>query len=67
MESIRKRVEMRLVSSQERMRKLINRPTFKHSIYFSENLSEISLHIPIELSSISPSTSDFQYWRSVNP
>lgn len=44
MESLRKRVKLELVSSPQRMRKLINRPTFKHCITYSDNLAAVSLH-----------------------
>jgi 3'-phosphoadenosine 5'-phosphosulfate sulfotransferase (PAPS reductase)/FAD synthetase len=43
MESVRKRIKIELVSSGVREQKLINRPTFKHLIEYSENLSAIKL------------------------
>jgi hypothetical protein len=43
MESVRKRIKMELVSSDSRIQKLINKPTFKHSTPYNENLSAISL------------------------
>jgi len=44
MESMRKRIKLELVSCPRRMRKLINRPTFKHCTTYSENLVVVSLH-----------------------
>lgn len=43
MENVRKRKKMHLVSSEERVQKLINKPTFKHSTSYTENLSAISM------------------------
>jgi len=43
MESVRKRIKMELVSSENRIQKLINKPTFKHATSYNENLSAISL------------------------
>lgn len=43
MESVRRRISMELVSSPQRMQKLVNRPTFKHSTHYNENLSAVSL------------------------
>jgi 3'-phosphoadenosine 5'-phosphosulfate sulfotransferase (PAPS reductase)/FAD synthetase len=43
MESVRKRIKMELVSSEQREQKLINRPTFKHLIKYNENLTAVSL------------------------
>jgi len=44
MESMRKRVKMELVSSPQRMRKLINRPTFNYCTAFNKNLAAVTLH-----------------------
>jgi len=43
MESMRKRIKMELVSSPQRMQKLINKPTFKHCTRYSENLVAFTL------------------------
>ncbi|XP_060848275.1 uncharacterized protein LOC132927701 [Rhopalosiphum padi] len=44
MENVRNRFEMELVSCPQRMRKLINRPTFKQCTTYSENLAAVSMH-----------------------
>uniref|UniRef100_A0A2S2NLE0 DNA-directed DNA polymerase n=2 Tax=Schizaphis graminum TaxID=13262 RepID=A0A2S2NLE0_SCHGA len=43
MESMRKRMKMELVSSDQRLQKLINRTTFKHCTTYNENLNAVSL------------------------
>lgn len=43
MENVRKRIDMQLVSSDTRLQKLVNRPTFKHATSYNENLSAVSL------------------------
>lgn len=43
MESVRKRIKVELVSSENRIQKLINKPIFKHATSYNENLSAISL------------------------
>lgn len=43
MEQVRRRIKMELVSSDERVQKLINLSTFKHATVYNENLSAISL------------------------
>jgi hypothetical protein len=43
MECVRNRISMELVSCPRRMRKLINRPTFKHVTSYNENLAAVSL------------------------
>jgi hypothetical protein len=43
MENVRKRIDMHLISNDDRMQKLINRPTFKHVTQYNENLSAVSL------------------------
>ena len=43
MESVRNRIAMELVSCPHRMRKLINKPTFKYATTYNENLSAVSL------------------------
>ncbi|XP_060871012.1 uncharacterized protein LOC132945320 [Metopolophium dirhodum] len=46
MESMRKRINVELVSCENcaRMRKLINRPTFKQCTNYSENLVAVTMH-----------------------
>lgn len=44
MESVRKRMSLELVSSEKRIKKLINRSTFKYCTHYNENLSAVSLH-----------------------
>jgi len=41
---MRKRLDLELVSCPDRMRKLINRPTFKHCTTYSEDLAAVALH-----------------------
>lgn len=43
MENVRKRIDMQLVSSDTRLQKLVNRPTFKHATSYNKNLSVVSL------------------------
>lgn len=43
MESMRKRKKMELVSSTQRLQKLINKPTFQYCTTYNENLSAVSL------------------------
>ncbi|XP_022163064.1 uncharacterized protein LOC111028643 [Myzus persicae] len=43
MESMRKRIQMELVSNDRRLQKLINKSTFKHSTSYTENLNAVSL------------------------
>ncbi|KAL4092514.1 hypothetical protein QTP88_027013 [Uroleucon formosanum] len=42
-ESVRKRIQMELVSNDRRLQKLINKCTFKHSTSYNENLNAVSL------------------------
>ncbi|KAE9521579.1 hypothetical protein AGLY_018043 [Aphis glycines] len=44
MENVRNRFDMKLVSCPQKMRKLINRPTFKQCTIYSENLAAVSMH-----------------------
>ncbi|CAH1731651.1 unnamed protein product [Aphis gossypii] len=43
MESMRKRINIQLVSSEQRLQKLINRSTFKYCTTYNENLNAVSL------------------------
>ncbi|XP_025196300.1 uncharacterized protein LOC112595357 [Melanaphis sacchari] len=43
MENVRQRMEMKLVSCDRRLQKLINKSTFKHCTTYSENLNAVSL------------------------
>ena len=43
MESMRRRIDMELVSDDRRVQKLINRTTFKHCTSYNENLCAVSL------------------------
>ena len=43
MENVRKRMEMKLVSCDRRLQKLINKSTFKHCTTYSENLNAVTL------------------------
>ncbi|XP_022797407.1 uncharacterized protein LOC111335684 [Stylophora pistillata] len=43
MENIRKRVDVRLVNSEEKAEKLVNKVNFKHCTIFSENLCTIEM------------------------
>ncbi|XP_022183243.1 uncharacterized protein LOC111042849 [Myzus persicae] len=43
MECVRRRIDLRLVSSPKTMRKLINRHTFKHCTQYNNNLTAVSL------------------------
>ncbi|KAF0703919.1 homeotic protein distal-less, partial [Aphis craccivora] len=43
MENIRKRLNIKLVSSESCLQKSINRSTFKHCTMYSENLNAVSL------------------------
>ncbi|XP_050059966.1 uncharacterized protein LOC114132126 [Aphis gossypii] len=43
MENVRKHLNIKLVSSESRLQKLINRSTFKHCTTYSENLNAVSL------------------------
>uniref|UniRef100_A0A2S2PRT3 DNA-directed DNA polymerase n=1 Tax=Schizaphis graminum TaxID=13262 RepID=A0A2S2PRT3_SCHGA len=43
MEQVRRRIKVELVSSDDRLRKLINKTTFKHATAYNENLSAITL------------------------
>lgn len=43
MESVRKRIDMELVSCDKRLQKLINMSTFKNYTYYNENLAAITL------------------------
>lgn len=44
MESMRKRMDMKLVTSPIAIQKLINRPTFKHCTSYHENLAAVTLN-----------------------
>ncbi|XP_015377595.1 PREDICTED: uncharacterized protein LOC107171850 [Diuraphis noxia] len=43
MESVRKRINIELVSSEQRLQKLINKTTFKHCTTYNENLHAVTL------------------------
>jgi len=43
MENVRKRMDMKLVSCDRSLQKLINRSTFKHCTSYSENLNAVTL------------------------
>jgi hypothetical protein len=43
MENVRRRLKMHLVSSENRVQKLINKPTFKYLTPYTENLSAVTL------------------------
>ncbi|KAF0712286.1 Uncharacterized protein FWK35_00028371, partial [Aphis craccivora] len=43
MEQVRRRIKVELVSSDDRLRKLLNKTTFKHATAYNENLSAIKL------------------------
>lgn len=43
MENVRKRMEMKLVSCDRRLQKLINKSTFKYCTTYSENLNAVTL------------------------
>lgn len=43
MEQVRRRIKVELVSSDDRLQKLINKTTFKHATAYHENLSAITL------------------------
>lgn len=43
MESMRNRLNMELVSSEKRVQKLINKPTFKYCTRYSDNLAAVTL------------------------
>jgi len=43
MENVRQRMEMKLVSCDRRLQKLINKSTFKHCTTYSENLNAVTL------------------------
>lgn len=43
MEQVRRRIKVELVSSDDRLRKLINKTTFKNATAYNENLSAITL------------------------
>lgn len=43
MENVRSRLNIKLVSSERRLQKLINRSTFKYCTTYSENLNAVSL------------------------
>jgi len=43
MENVRKRIKMELVSSDIRLQKLINKPTFKYTTSYNENLSVVEM------------------------
>jgi len=43
MEQVRRRIKVELVSSDDRLQKLINKTTFKHATAYNENLSAINL------------------------
>jgi len=45
MECVRNRISIELVSCPRRMRKLINKPTFKHVTTYTENLAAVSLQM----------------------
>ena len=45
MENLRRRVKIELVAYPIRMRKLVNRPTFKHCTTYNDSLSAVSLHL----------------------
>ncbi|VVC34368.1 DNA-directed DNA polymerase, family B, mitochondria/virus,Ribonuclease H-like domain,DNA [Cinara cedri] len=47
MESMRRRIDTKLVSSEKRMQKLVNKTTFKHCTSYNENLCAVSLEIEI--------------------
>jgi excinuclease UvrABC nuclease subunit len=40
---MRKRIKMELVSSEQRVQKLINQPTFKYATSYSENMCLVLL------------------------
>lgn len=44
MENTRRRIDVRLVSCPRRMRKLINRPTFKQCTTYREDLAAVTLN-----------------------
>lgn len=44
MKSMRKRINVELVSRPARKRKLINRPAFKQCTNYSENLAAVTMH-----------------------
>lgn len=43
MESVRKRIKMELVCSERRFEKLINKPTFKHTTIYNDNVVAVTL------------------------
>lgn len=43
MESMRRRIDIKLVSSEKRLQKLINKTTFKHCTAYNETLCAVSL------------------------
>lgn len=43
MENVRKRLKIKLVSSEKYLQKLINKLTFKHCTTYNENLNAVSL------------------------
>jgi len=43
MENMRRRVKLELVTRPDRLRKLINRPTFKHCTIYNDNFAAITL------------------------
>jgi len=43
MEQVRHRIKLELVSSDDRLRELINKTTFKHATAYNENLRAITL------------------------
>ncbi|KAL4132045.1 hypothetical protein QTP88_009266 [Uroleucon formosanum] len=47
MEQVRRRIQMELVSSEDRVQKLINLTTFKYATSYNENLSGITMEIKI--------------------
>jgi 3'-phosphoadenosine 5'-phosphosulfate sulfotransferase (PAPS reductase)/FAD synthetase len=47
MENVRRRMKLELVSSDNRVQKLINKPTFKYTTTYSENLSAVSLDMKV--------------------
>lgn len=44
MESMRKRLKMKLVSCTKILQKLVNKPAFKHCTNYDKNLSAVKLN-----------------------
>jgi len=47
MEQVRRRIQMELVSNEDRVQKLINMTTFKYATSYNENLSGVTMEIKI--------------------